>query len=75
MTKLKNSNYDNSKTQIVTKPKNSNCDETQNHKLWQNSKTLKTQTQIFTKLKLDCDCSNSDGSDSCGSDCSNSDIF
>ena len=49
MTKFKNSNYDqtlklkfgqNSKTQFVTKLKNSNCDKTQNSK-----------TQIVTKLK------------------------
>ena len=36
-----------SKTQIVTKPKNSNCDKTQKRKLWQKSKTL-----IVTKLEL-----------------------
>ena len=35
-----------SKTQIVTKFKNSNCDKTQKLKWWQNSKT-----QIVTKLK------------------------
>ena len=34
------------KTQVVMKPKNSNCDETQKLKLWWNSKT-----QIVMKLK------------------------
>ena len=42
MTKLKNSNYDNSKTQIVTKLKNQN--------------SYNSETQIVTKLKvLICD--------------------
>ena len=47
MTKLKNQNFDNSKTQIVQKLKFFICDKTQKLKLWQNSKT-----QILTKLKL-----------------------
>ena len=38
MTKLKNSNYDNSKTQIVTKLKNQN--------------SYNSETQIVTKLKV-----------------------
>ena len=38
--------WQNSKKQIVTKIKNSNCDKTQKLKLWTNSKT-----QIVTKLK------------------------
>ena len=40
-----NSNCDNSKKQIVTKPKYSNCDKTQKLKLLQNSKT-----QIVTNI-------------------------
>ena len=41
----------NLKTQIVAKLKNSNCDQTQKHKLWQDSKT-----QILTKFKnSNCD--------------------
>ena len=46
--------WHNLKTQIVTKLKNSNFDQTQKHKLWQDS-TLKflqnSKTQIVTKLK------------------------
>ena len=38
--------WQNSKTQSLTKFKNSNCDKTQQHKLWQNSKI-----QIVTILK------------------------
>ena len=37
----------NSKSQMVIQLQKSNCDRTQKHKLWQNSKT-----QIVTKLKL-----------------------
>ena len=48
--------WQNSNLQIVTKLKNSNCDQTQNLKLWQNSKTQivkkNWKTQIFTQLKL-----------------------
>ena len=43
----------------MTKPKNPECDKTQELKMWQNSKTLivtKLKTQIVTKLKnLSCD--------------------
>ena len=46
MTELKNSKFYNSKTQNVTKFKNSNFDQTQSFKLQPNSKT-----QIVTKLK------------------------
>ena len=53
-TKLKTTNCDNSKNQIVTKLKNSNCDKTQKFKLQQNTKCDKTQ--IWTKLKnSNCD--------------------
>ena len=66
-----------SKTIIVTKLQNSNCDKTQKLKLWPNSKNqiltkLKNsncdrtkKNQIVTKLKKsNCDGSNSDSSDS-----------
>ena len=39
MTKLKNQNFDNSKTQIVTKPKRSSYDKTQKLNFLQNKKT------------------------------------
>ena len=62
MWQLKNSNFDNSKTQIlttqkVTKLKSSNCDKTQNVKLWQNQNYKKSsKTQIVTKLEnWNCD--------------------
>ena len=51
MTNFKDPNCGkNQKNQIVTKLKKSNCDKTQNLKLWQNLKT-----QILTKLKTPCD--------------------
>ena len=53
----------NSKTQIVTQIKNSNCNN-------------KKKNQTVTKLKdSNCDSSISDSSDSRSCDCSNSDIF
>ena len=52
MTKVKNSSYDNSKTQIVAKFKNSNCDDSNPQIL------TKLKTQIMTKLKSNCDKSN-----------------
>ena len=56
VTKVKNSNYDNSKTQIwtklktliVTKLTNSSCDRTQNLKLWRKKNP---KTEIVTKLR------------------------
>ena len=40
--------WQNLKTQIVTKPKNLNCDKTQKHKFWQNSKNSNCdKTQKF----------------------------
>ena len=41
----------NSKSKIVTKPKNSNFDKNQKHKLWQDLKT-----KILTKLKKQKNC-------------------
>ena len=55
--------WQNSKTQMVTKPNNSNCDKTQKHKLWKKVKKWKcdkpqklklwqnSTIQIVTKLK------------------------
>ena len=50
----------NSKTQIVTKPSNSNCDKIQKPKLGQKFKKIKlwwnSKTQIVTKIKkYNCD--------------------
>ena len=49
------SDCDNSKTQIVTKIKNSNCDKTQWLKVWQNKQKIKlwpkSNVQIATKLQ------------------------
>ena len=53
----KTSNCDNLKSQIVTKLKKSNCDQTQKHKLWQKPKSDSGES--------------SDSSDSCDSSDSN----
>ena len=42
----------NSKTQVVMKLKNPNCDKTQKLKMWQYSKSQIVNTQTVTKLKL-----------------------
>ena len=45
----------NSKTQIVTKLKNSNCDQTQKFKLQQNSKTQRATGPVLTSVKEEKD--------------------
>ena len=63
--------WQNLKTQIVKKLKNSNCDKTEKTKI-----VTKLKNQIVTKLKnSNCDSSNIDRCDSSSSDGSNSDIF
>ena len=42
----------NSKTQIVTKPKNSNCDQSQKLKVWHNSKTQIKKNKIYIYIYI-----------------------